>query len=351
MKRGVALFLSPLLLVAIINGCGDSGGSPPTGSTPTGPTTGSGDPSLTAPSPQTPVVGGMVDNVQPQLTVANSVGGSGARTYAFEVAMDSGFTQIVASEGGVREGLGGVTNWMVVEQLTADMQYFWRARANTSAGAGPFSTTANFRVRGGFRNDRASGGIAVFDPLNNGGSVGEVVGGRFLDNGWQATSHTDCIRYNVPTLQGEGLLEFETTNVSSPNPAPGKRMLVSMWDPSKGDYTTNAFRMHLQKLDESTAKFNDVRFRWISRGQEANTGISFYDFEPQIVYSWRIEWGTFPGIPNAQHVKVFLDGFEILTRNYDKPYTPNPHWVELGNCDRGETLEQAIWSNVRIGTR
>ena len=108
--------------------------------------------------------------------------------------------------------------------------------------------------------------------------------------------------------------------------------------------------MHLQKMDRNTVRFDDVRLRWISRGQEHNTGISFFDFEPELVYEWRIEWGDFPGI-RSQHVKIFLDGFEVLNRNYDPNYHPKTHWVELGQCQREETLEQAIWSNIRIGSR
>ena len=296
-------------------------------------------------------MGEQVENVQPSLTIGNSTGGSGARTYTFEVATDNGFTQIVASESGVREGLGGQTTWMVMDPLEGEARYFWRARAASGGGSGPNSNPSEFRVKGGFRLDRASGGLVVFDPLTNGSSVGTVMGGNFVDGGWQPQSNADCIRYQIPTLAGEGKIEFETLNVGSPNPVPGKRMLISMWDPSKGDYTENPFRMHLQKMDINTVRFNDVRLRWISRTQEANTGISFFDFERDQNYSWLIEWGTFQGIPNAQHVKVFLDGFEILSRNYDRPYTPNPHWVELGNCEREETLEQAIFSNVRIGSR
>ena len=57
--------------------------------------------------------------------------------------------------------------------------------------------------------------------------------------------------YQVPTLP-QGRVEFQTTNVGSPNPVAGKRMVMSMWDPSKGDYTENPFRMHLQKMDIGT---------------------------------------------------------------------------------------------------
>ena len=346
MKRGLALFLSPMLLVTLIIGCSDDGGSSPT--TPTTPQSSTTDSSLTAPTIRAPAQGEQLEELKPELEVGNATGGSGARTYTFEVAREDMFQQIVAMETGVREGLGGITTWQVSETLEADSRYFWRSRASTSAGSGPNSASAEFRIKSGFTRDRASGGLVVFDPLT-GGSVGQVMGGQFVAGGWQAQSSADCIRYQIPVLK-EGRIEFETTNVSTPNPFPGKRILISMWDPSKGEYTTNPFRMHLQKLDRSTVRVNDVRLRWISRGQETNVGVTFFDFEPGIVYPWRIEWGTFPGIP-SQHVKVFLEGLEILNRNYDRPYSPNPHWVELGNCDREETLEEAIWSNLRIGTR
>lgn len=346
MKRGLALFLSPMLLAYVIIGCGDDGGSSPT--TPSTPQPPAADSSLTAPTLRSPAIGEQIEDLKPELEIGNASGGSGARTYTFEVALDGAFSQMVAMEAGVREGLGGITKWQVTETLDGDMRYYWRARASTSGGTGPFSEGSEFRVKPGFTRDRASGGLVVFDPLT-GGSVGQAMGGQFVNGGWQALSNADCLRYQIPVLP-EGRLEFETTNLSEPNPVPGKRMLISMWDPSKGDYTTNPFRMHLQKMDRETVRVGDVRLRWISRGAEANTQISFFDFEPDILYDWRIEWGTFGGI-QAQHVKVFLQGQEILNRNYDRPYTPNPHWVELGNCEREETLEQAIWSNIRIGTR
>ena len=350
MNRGVTLSIVLLSAVALAAACGD-GGSP---SNPTPPGGGGTQPptdsSLTAPTLQAPAVGEAVKDLQPELQIGNASGGSGTRTYTYELALDSAFQQMAVNETGVQEGLGGVTKWVVTESLAADTKYFWRVRASTSSGTGPYSDVSEFRVREAFIANRPTGDLVVFDPLNSGGSIGMVMGGEFVSGeGWKAKSNADCLRYQVPTLKN-GVIEFQTTNVRSPNFFPGKRMLVSMWDPTKGEYTTNPFRMHLQKLDRSTAAFDDVRLRWISRGQEANTGISFYDFDPDIVYSWRIEWGDFSGI-SSQHVKVFLDGFEILNRNYDAVYRPKTHWIELGNCQRKETLEEAIWSNVRIGSR
>lgn len=352
MNRGLLLFLT-LILGAWLAACGSDSPSGPSG--PSGPgatggnSTAQADPSLTPPEPRAPAVGEAVKDLQPELEIGNASGGAGTRTYTFELALDSAFQQIALAESGVQEGLGGVTKWRVSEELEADTKYFWRARARTSAGAGPNSSVSEFRIFEPFTSDRPTGDLVVFDPLTSGSSVGMVMGGSFVDGGWQPQSSSDCIRYQIPTLD-EGILEFTTTNLSTPNPFPGKRILVSMYDPTKGEYTTNPFRMHLQKLDESTVKFDDVRLRWISRGQETNTGISFFDFEPDIVYEWRVEWGKFPGIP-SEHVKVFLEGFEILNRNYDRPYHPKTHWVELGQCERMETLEQAIYSNIRIGSR
>jgi hypothetical protein len=60
--------------------------------------------------------------------------------------------------------------------------------------------------------------------------------------------------------------------------------------------------------------------------------------------------GTFPGV-STQRVEVSLDGQVVLSRNYDPPYLPEKHWVELGLAQRAESLEQAIYSNVRIGRR
>ena len=349
MNRGVALSIALSFAVALAAACGD-GGSPsnptPPGGGGTQPST---DSSLTAPTLQAPEVGEAVKDLQPELQIGNASGGSGTRTYTYELALDSAFQQMAVNETGVPEGLGGVTKWVVTESLAADTKYFWRVRASTSSGSGPYSDVSEFRVREAFIADRPTGDLVIFDPLVSGGSIGIVKGGEFISGGWKAKSNADCVRYQVPTLDN-GVIEFQTTNVRSPNFFSGKRMLISMWDPTKGEYTTNPFRMHLQKLDESTAAFDDVRLRWISRGQEANAGISFYDFEADIVYSWRIEWGDFPGI-SSQRVKVFLDGFEMLTRNYDAPYHPKTHWIELGNCQREETLEEAIWSNVRIGSR
>ena len=147
-----------------------------------------------------------------------------------------------------------------------------------------------------------------------------------------------------------GFVEFDVTNLNRINPSSQKRMLMIMWDPDRGDYTENPFRMHLQKMDQRTVDFWHVRLRWISQGREANIGWDFFDWDPQRVYQWRVEWGSFPGEEFFQ-ARVFMNGQQVLVRNYDLPYELSSHWIELGAAPRNETLEQAIFSNVRIGVR
>jgi len=314
--------------------------------------------SLSAPTIQSPAAGATVSGNAQTLTVGNATGGVGEPTYRFEVAADSGFTNQLAAEEGIAQGTGGATSWRVPEPLlggqvdeTGLVTYYWRARASATGEVGPWSATANLRVQEGFllRGGASSSGLIVADPLTNGTSVGEVSGGDFNARGWLATNAAAYIRYEIPTLVS-GFVEFDVTNLQEPNPRSDKRMLLVMWDPTRGDYTTNPYRVHLQKMDRRTVDFDYLRLRWISRGQERNIGYNFTDWNPERVYRFRLEWGDFLNI-DTQWVRVLFDGVEILTRNYEFPYRPSTHWIELGGAPRNETLEQAIYSNVRIGTR
>lgn len=230
--------------------------------------------------------------------------------------------------------------------------YFWRARASASGDVGAWSAPGTFGFQDGFlRAGPNSGpeGLVVYDPLTGGSSVGSVSRGVFEPRGWRSTDATSYIRYEVPTIRS-GFVELDVTNLREPNPHSDKRMLMIMWDPSRGDYTTNPFRVHLQKRDRRTVDFGNLRLRWISRGQERNIYRDRTDWSPERVYRFRMEWGDFPNI-DTQWVRVLLDGEEILTANYDNLYEPSRHWIELGGSPRNETLEQAVFSNVRIGRR
>ncbi len=165
--------------------------------------------------------------------------------------------------------------------------YFWRARASSGATTGPFSTAATFEILGGFLSRSPVDQLYVFDPLTNGSSVGEVGGGgEFKGEGWMATNALAYIRYEIPPTPN-GFVEFDVTNLRNPNPHSDKRALLIMWDPTRGEYTTNPFRVTLSKFDTNIVDRWHMRLRFIANGQETNTGIDFYEWDPRRVYSFR----------------------------------------------------------------
>lgn len=307
----------------------------------------SSSPTITAPAPQSPPDGSTVSEQRPQLTVTNATGASGLR-YRFEVASDTGFTNVVASADNLPEG-SGRTSWIVTPALQSGT-FHWRARASADGTDGPFSPAASFELESGFIAERPVSGILVSDPLTNGMSVGQVGGGEFRDGGWFTTDANSFIRYEIPTTPN-GFVEFDVTGLRNPNPNSNKRNLMIMWDPSRGDYTQNPFRVHLAKYDTRLVNRWHMRLRFISNGQETNTGINLFDWDPNRTYNFRLEWGAFPAVVSSQRARVLLDGRAILIRNYDNLYSPATHWVELGMAPRSETLEQVTFSNVTIGVR
>ncbi len=302
---------------------------------------------ITAPTPQSPATGASVPSATPTLTVGNASGATGL-TYRFEVASDSGFSSILASAEGIGQG-SVTTSWVVSPALSGGM-FYWRARAQAQGTTGPYSSTASFSYDTGFASNKPINNILVSDPLTTGMSVGEVGGGEFRSRGWFVTNANSYIRYQIPTTPN-GFVEFDVTNLRNPNPRSEKRNLMIMWDPTKGEYTENPFRVHIAKFDTNLVNFGYLRLRFIANGQETNDRFDFFAWNPNQVYHFRLEWGAFPGEVSSQRAKVLMDGREILLRNYDNIYNPSTHWVELGMAPRSESLEQAIYSNVVIGVR
>ena len=352
-----------LLVALAFSGCGLNNPDTPTGPTvaqPTAPlpsTTGSsssgstsgttgGSTALGAPAIVSPTPGSEVTESRPTLTVANSTAPAGvAPVYSFQVASDSGFTQVVSQVQDVAEGSTGKTSWRVGTELDSG-KYYWRARSQAGSTTSPYSNVADFTLKASGSSTNPPAGLIVNDPLNGGSTAGVVNGGQFTSSGWRVTDMSDFIRYQVPTLSS-GYVEWENRGLTPQNKASLGYMLFGMWDPSRGPYRENPFRVHLQKLDTQHNK-PYIRLRWIADGEEHNVGHNFLDWNPQRTYLWRIEWGPSGG---GNEVQVLLDGTAIITRRYNQSYSPNVHYVEFGIEERGESVIDAIYSNVRIGAK
>jgi hypothetical protein len=298
-----------------------------------------------APTIVSPTNGSTVTERRPTLTVSNaSVSNQAAATYSFQVATESGFTNIVAQIQGVGQG-SGQTAWQVTTDLE-NRQYFWRARARVGSTDGPYSSSADFRVNGpGFGSLTPVNGVLVYDPLTNGTTVGQRGGGEFTPQGWMVKTRSDYIRYGVPTIES-GYVEWENSNMED-EVEEKQWMLFGMWDPSKGGYRENPFRVNLQKLD-SLHHSPFFRMRWITGGEQYDFGNDFLEWDLFKTYKIRVEWG--PGI-GSQIVRVFLDGQEAFSQTYDNIYRPSTHWIELGIQERKESIIGVVYSNLKIGVQ
>jgi large repetitive protein len=99
-----------------------------------------------APTVASPASGTTVAVLTPPLTVNNASDPDSTNlTYNFDVALDSDFTQILASTKGIAGGQG-MTSWTVPVPLQENGWYYWRAQADDWFDVGPWSTTAQFFV-------------------------------------------------------------------------------------------------------------------------------------------------------------------------------------------------------------
>ncbi len=356
--RFYGIFLSVAGLFFLLSGCeSNSGplsdpsvveGKPGAGGTSYSPSTASPYPKptsgVTAPALFSPTSGSEVTQSQPTLVVSNSTTDDvPSLVYIFQIAQDAEFTEIVSLADGIVQGGNGRTEWQVPQSLEQG-QYFWRARARSGLIRSPFSDTADFTVAASA--PPPNGSELVLDSLLDGTSVGEVNGGSFTAEGWKVTSQADFIRYEIPSLVS-GYVEWDNAGLSPANPGGDQFMLFGMWDPRRGPYRANPFRVHIQKLD-TVHNPPYVRLRWISDGEQHDKGYDFREWNPQNTYRWRLEWGP---EGNGNVARLYLDGQSIVEVRYSRTYHPLLHWVELGIAERRESIVGTIYSNVRIGTR
>jgi hypothetical protein len=292
-----------------------------------------------------------VNDERPSLVINNATVSDGSTpSYTFQVARDSGFTNIAAEASGVAQDPSGQTSWRVDTAL-GNGEHFWRARARAGGIDGPFSASADFEVLTAFKSDEPRDGILVFDPLTTGATVGTRRGGVFTDEGWAVNARSNQIIYNMETIES-GFLEADIKGLAIANVGEGARHLFVMWDPSAGnDFTTNPYRASVQKQDRSsTDTLRYLRIRWISDGKQIDAYSAFLGWRPEQTHHFRWQWGP-EGPERRLYVRFFIDGEQRIFFEYRQPYRPALHRIELGAGGRFETPEGATYSNVVIGVR
>lgn len=117
-----------------------------------------------APTISSPVDGTDVAVLNPVLSINNATDhDSTDLTYNFEIALDSGFTQMVASVQGIAAG-DGTTSWTVPVALQENTSYYWRAQADDWLVEGPWSGTARLFVN--TANDAPTAPVVVSPAYN-----------------------------------------------------------------------------------------------------------------------------------------------------------------------------------------
>jgi len=350
-------FLSALCIVSLATfafGCSESEPLAPT--TPTPPATSTPDGAtlkVTAPSLTSPINDVRLEGFTPPTLNASGVqstqGASVSPQYRF---------QLLNEAGGVIQdsGLRSATNWTPTSTLAYDTRYLWWVRAELNGDVGPWSPRGSFlSAKGSFFR-----GQEVLDLLTTGQTVGTQIGGRFVAGGWQATSFTDALDYDIPTCNA-CTVEFDVTGFGR---GEGRNVQKDLKWFSMGDGSTygnfGAFRNHPWKMHvEQRGDGNGTGMKIIWRNGRAGDGDPG-DHEGKVdptsinwrqngVFHFTITWH--PGgysvsvgeIQNGQLVgnQVWFSG------GFARAYAPPNHRIEIGTRPRSETLE-GTYRNVRI---
>jgi len=301
---------------------------------------------VTAPVPQSPI-----NNQKPTIGPAKLVVGASTAPYVPVIAVNYRYQIFNAANVMVENAVVNSTTYEVKTELTVNLRYTWRARAEGVDVFGPWSTTASFTAP-----ETAFLGVSTFqDPLTNGRTVGQQHGGTFLPGqGWQSLSLGDGIDYDLQQpCSNNCSLEFDVTNFGPKEGECCAKDLkwVSMGSASDfnsfGAFRDSPWKMHLvQRADFSTG----MEIVW--RNGEAGDGDDPGDhrikltstnvtFSSSNVYHFLLEWTT-------TGYRISVNGEEVMGDGWGYPYAPPQMRVSLGCYPRQESFIGAIYRNIKL---
>ena len=104
---------------------------------------------ISPPTPVAPAQGSAIPATdQPVTLVVQNASTNGQRpiSYRFEVAVDTDFSNKVATREGVEPGSDGKTTYRLPDALAPDRTYFWRSKAIDGANESAYSEAVSFKV-------------------------------------------------------------------------------------------------------------------------------------------------------------------------------------------------------------
>ncbi len=360
-KRFVLSSAAALLALAIA--CSKSPDSPVSPSSTSDPsTTAAADGSTlkaTAPTPVSPI-----NNAQPEGTVVLVASKSQGKfvgitpSYEFEVKNAAGTVVYSRLTGGVGSGPNNVEH-TVEGSLEFDAPHTWRVRAVLTGAAGPWSAAASFRTpSGGYIT-----GSELFDPLSNGRTVGNRVGGtQFVaGQGLELLGHDSRVSYELPEQLRNGEFSLMVTGIDEGSP--GDKSKVMSMQEGGGDITTNDYRATIEKRGRSYPIPGAVQFRIIMGEADAHDRIFDSDrvavaFSDERWYFWKFTWQS-PGRAALEVREDSPTGRVIYNSSRGTGgflYRPVPHVIHLGAPvgragPQDASIPGAIYKNVWVSGR
>jgi hypothetical protein len=344
MERRSLATLGMYVLVAGVVACSSSKPATPVAPTNTGSSTGPDGVStlkVTSATLRSPL------NDQKQLTPVVVLNASPASPlFASSLALQYRFEVRTSSNVLVQDALVGSTTWQITAALLPNTRYTWRVRPEFQGEAGPWSGVGSFITLDP---------LIIDDPLTNGRTVGNPIGGRFVPGeGWQSMSLTDGVDYDVPGGCIDCTLEFDATNFGGQEGFPYAKDLkwISMGDPGAfvtfGGFRDHPWKMHLvQRADFHSG----MEIVWRNGGSDAGgkdpgdhrikLNDTPIDFNSSRTFHFKLDWGLFG-------YEISVDGIEVLSDGWDHWYEVSPLRIELGCIPRGDSFIGIIYRNVKL---
>ena len=345
MRRAAAV-----AVLGFLAACGGGSNGNPAGPNP--PSGGSG--ALTAPAPQSPVNDAQLDSVRPTLQVGNASGGSGTRTYEFQISDRSDFTSTLLAQGGIAEGGGGTTSFTPGSDLQPSTRMYWRARAVQGSTTSAWSSTAQFRTRlAGFNRPGE-----LFDPLTNGETLGSRSGSTtFLGSrGLRVDNAFSWVRYELAQTLTSGEISVEVEGLQ-PNGAGEKARIVSMMDNAPNLFRSK-FLFNVQYRGVNGNPDNAISYKVLMGDEDlkyepdfAQRAAGVRGFNPGTTYLWTATWGSTFRLTIREGG---ASGPIVYDRSQATPgtYNPAPHTAFLGANDAADesgSYAGAIYRNLWVG--
>jgi hypothetical protein len=292
---------------------------------------------ITAPMPSAPTSGSTVDNLTPNLVIANATSKYVAQaipTYRFVVLNSAGAT--VHDSGLIGTGASLTGHRIPADTLKAETTYTWKARGETNSTTfGPWSAAFTFTTPKAL-TDGFQTATTLWDPLTNLKTIGTAVNMEFtLNKGARTISTESYIQWQLSQTLTSGEMSFYVDNFN-PLAAGGKTKFAAM-SSNAADVTTDPYRFTLEKRGADYSSPGQVRWRIIT-GDATNAVYDGGPWQPTLdktkTHFIKFTWGNGTItllIAEADATTGVLGTTRLnVSGTYKGTYKPNPHMASIG---------------------